>query len=34
MSGDIVVLLTAIGVLFVVLTLACAVAYVLWRGGL
>lgn len=32
MSGDMVVLLTALGVLFVALTLACAIAYILWRG--
>jgi hypothetical protein len=30
-SGDVVVLLTALTVLFIALTLACAVAYILWR---
>ena len=34
MSGDVVVLLTALGVLFVALVAACAVAYGFWRGGL
>jgi hypothetical protein len=33
MSGDVVVLVTALGVLFVALVFACAVAYGLWRGG-
>jgi hypothetical protein len=31
MSADVVVLLTALGVLFVALALACAIAFVLWR---
>jgi hypothetical protein len=34
MSGDVVVLLTALGVLFIALVAACAVAYGFWRGGL
>ena len=34
MSGDVVVLLTAVGVLFVALAFACAIAYGFWRGGL
>ena len=34
MSGDIVVLVTALGVLFIALVAACAVAYGFWRGGL
>jgi hypothetical protein len=34
MSGDVVVLMTALGVLFVALVAACAVAYGFWRGGL
>ncbi len=34
MSGDFVVLATAIGVLFVALVAACAIAYGFWRGGL
>ena len=34
MSGDLVVLATAAGVLFVALVAACAVAYGFWRGGL
>ena len=34
MSGDVVVLLTALGVLFIALVGACAVAYCLWRGSL
>ena len=33
MSGDFVVLATAVGVLFVALVFACAVAYGFWRGG-
>jgi hypothetical protein len=32
MSGDVVVLFTALGVLFVALTLACAIAYIVWHG--
>jgi hypothetical protein len=32
MSGDVVVLLTAVGVLFVALAGACAVAFCLWYG--
>jgi len=34
MSGDVVVLATALAVLFVALVAACAVAYGFWRGGL
>ena len=34
MSGDVVVLMTALGVLFIALVAACAVAYGFWRGGL
>jgi hypothetical protein len=34
MSGDVVVLLTALGVLFVALVFACAVAYGFWRGSM
>ena len=34
MSGDVVALLTALGVLFVALAGACAIAYALWRGKL
>jgi cbb3-type cytochrome oxidase subunit 3 len=34
MSGDVVVLLTALGVLFVSLVFACAIAYAFWRGRL
>jgi hypothetical protein len=34
MSGDVVVLLTALAVLFIALVFACAVAYGFWRGGL
>ena len=34
MSGDVVALITALGVLFIALVAACAVAYGFWRGGL
>jgi len=34
LSGDVVVLITALGVLFIALVAACAVAYGFWRGGL
>jgi hypothetical protein len=34
MSGDVVVLLTVLTVLFIALAFACAVAYILWREGL
>jgi hypothetical protein len=31
MTGDMVVLLTAIGVLFIAIAFACAIAFILWR---
>jgi len=34
MSGDVAVLITALGVLFIALVAACAVAYGFWRGNL
>jgi len=34
MSGDVVVVFTALGVLFLALAAACAVAFCLWRGNL